>query len=161
MQHFYKYNCFPSNKKYIAPVFRKQPYDNRPFIKINTYNHVFTFLLDSGANQSIVGEYCLFIIEKFNLKIDKNNKINVLTDNGERQQIEGSVYIPVCLNNVCKVVRFVVVPSIKHNLLLGSDFCKLFLLNIDFKNNLWNIQCKVNKCEIVIVQQIVCNIWIH
>lgn len=141
LKTFYKeYKISNNSKSQASPVFSKMPLDNRPYINFNVFGHELIALLDSGANQSIVGEGGIALLEKFNLKIDKTFSSHIETADGVPQLVTGSVYLPICLEKVCRLIKLLVVPSLKHSIILGSDFCKAFMLKINFQNDTWQVQ---------------------
>lgn len=147
---FYKnYEQYNNNLK-ISPLFVNKPFDNRPHIEIDIFGCPVVALLDSGASKSVIGKDAMFFIEKFNLKIDKCTEKHIRTADGNPQNILGYVYIPIRVGNVCKVFEILVVPSVTHSLILGSDFCKEFSLAIDFKNNTWKVNSDLSDCKIQI-----------
>lgn len=97
-------------------------------------------LLDSGANGSVIGGSGMRLIHKFGLKVSDCVEKNVVTADGMCQPVRGTVDLPFCIDNVCHVIRTLVVPSVKHSLILGSDFCRNFSIKLDYKNNTWHIQ---------------------
>lgn len=133
----------------VSPVFVEKPRDNRPYIQVTLYNQQLVALLDSGANQSIIGSEGLYILDRFNIKIQTSKSKFVTTADGQKQQISGSVLLPICLENKCKLLEALIVPSLCHSFILGSDFLKLFGLFLNFKTNTWemdnqSIQAHIN-----------------
>lgn len=63
---------------------------------------------------------------------------------GKKQKVLGSVYLPISVEESFQVIKALVVPSLKHDIILGVNFCKQFELDINFKNETWNIQSKLN-----------------
>lgn len=146
VSEFYK----NSHNKELSPLFVKKPFDNRPFIQVKIFEKFFTGLLDSGANSSVLGSQYLKILERFNLRIDKCTEKSVTTADGSSQKVSGCVYLPITIGVVCKVLKVLIVPSLKHRLILGSDFCKSFAIEINFRNNSWAVNCdktELNLCE--------------
>lgn len=112
---------------------RKQ--DNRPYIRVLIFNEEMVALVDSGASHSVIGKKGLYLIDRFNLHIFSFCDMNISTADGKNQQVLGYVNLPIQLDGVLKILQVLVVPSLCHNLILGSDFCQLFRLNINFANN--------------------------
>lgn len=139
VKYFYKHNSFKTDE--VFPVFVNKMPDNRPYISPKIYDYEITALLDSGTNYSVLGAQAFCLLDKFNLPLTKCGESFVHTADGEKQWIKGCVFVPINLCGVCRIVKFLVVPSFKYGIILGSDFCKEFLLNINFKNNTWKVQC--------------------
>lgn len=53
--------------------------------------------------------------------------------------VKGSIYSPIRADNYCKVIKVLVVPSLKHSLILGSDVLKEFCLTLGFQKNNWSV----------------------
>ena len=150
---FYK-NYKKYNDPNISPLIVEKPFDNRPHIEIDIYGYLVIALLDSGASRSVIGKDAMFLIEKFNLKIDKCSEKCVRTADGKPQSIIGYVYVPIRVGNICKVFEILLVPSVTQSLILGSDFCKEFCLEINFKNNIWKVDSNIADCQIEIAKQL-------
>lgn len=142
VKNFYKTNTFSSNSKQISPLFYDKPGDNRPYIRFSVFDRTVTALLDSGANLSIIGELGLNFVNECGLEVDKTANLSVTTADGVNQDVSGSVYIPISLQGTCKLIKMLVVPSLKHSVILGSDFCRAFSLNVNFYDNSWHIQSR-------------------
>lgn len=129
-------NFYMSNQ--ISPLFTKLNSYCRPYIDINVNKKSISALLDTEATQSVIGKSIYFFIVSSNFKIDYNiNHITVTTADGQQQRVIGSVNLPITLKNKTKFLNFLIVPCIKHNIILGVDFCRLFNLNLNFANESW------------------------
>lgn len=129
------------------------PFDNRPYINVNVYGQPVTALLDSGANLSCLGQSSLKMIKQFNLKVSKSKLQSLTTADGTKQKIEGFCQLPICVGSECRIIDILIVPSLQCKLILGSDFCKLFSLIVDFSNNSWNISSNLNNLFINILTE--------
>lgn len=125
----------------LSPLFVERTFDNRPFISVNLFGENITALLDSGANVSVIGISGISIIEGLQLKINPSLQRNISTADGISQAVTGIIDLPLRIDSRLRIIGVLVVPSIKHTLVLGSDFCKQFQLKIDYKSNSWHIQC--------------------
>lgn len=61
----------------------------------------------------------------------------MFTADGSVQPVLGSVSIPISLNGAVKTLSVLVVPSLRHPLVLGVDFCRAFGLQLDFRTESW------------------------
>ncbi|KAF2886228.1 hypothetical protein ILUMI_19944 [Ignelater luminosus] len=133
----------PRSKIYIlkesASLLVKKPHDNRSFISVNLFDKKTVALLDSGANSPIVGKSGLSILEVLKLKIKNSNYKFVTTADGVPQIVKGIVELPLYISCTCRIISALVVPCLKHSIILGRDFCRKFSVSIDFKNNSWEI----------------------
>lgn len=147
VRNFYKSNV-------ISPVLVKKPLDNRPYISITLYDENLIALLDSGANVNCIGSLSLYLLDKYKIKVTKPFKQIIKTADGKSQTVTGIFEVPLYLGNICKLVKFSVVPSLCVGMVLGSCFCKQFSLNINFQNNTWNIINYIDKIEINTVVEV-------
>lgn len=93
-------------------------------------------ILDSGANQTILGKNGLFLLEKCNLSVNNtDNSIKLQTADGQIQGIVGSVKVPITINEVTKNVTVLVSDTINAGLTLGMDCCLLFGIVANFKTD--------------------------
>lgn len=102
----------------LAPNVIKIKNDNRPYVMVKVGNKELTALLDSGANVSILGRDSEDIIEEFNLIISFDNSI-IKTADGKSHKVNGSIDIPITYNDVTKVVKCLIVPTLENKLLFG------------------------------------------
>lgn len=129
VKKFYKVK---SNSQNMLFVDNKN--DERPFIKVSILNKELTVLLDSGASHSVLGCKGLYMIEMFELNIFECGDLNISTADGKKQDIRGYVVLPIQVENVLRLLKVLVVPSVCHSLILGIDFCNMFKLQVDFGN---------------------------
>lgn len=128
----------------VEPVFVNKKFDNRPYVRVKLMDRSIVALLDSGANASIVGSEGLKIISLCNVRVKRSVSKYVTTADGTRQNVVGVADLPIFVNDTCRILRVLVVPKLKHSLILGSDFCRRFNLRIDFKHNLWEVRDNEN-----------------
>lgn len=139
------------NSEEIAFNFVRRHFDNRPYININLFNKNFSVLLDSGASVSVVGKNGLVFIKDFRLKIHNSDLKNITTADGTQQTVTGVVDLPICLGNSCQIIKALVVPSLQHTFILGSDFARKFEILIDFKNESWFVQSNQSNENIAVM----------
>ena len=111
----------------IAPNIIKIKNDNRPYVVVKIGNRELTALLDSGANVSILGKDSEDIIDENNLIVRPNDSI-IKTADGKEHKVKGTIDIPITYNNVTKVVKCLIVPSLVNKLLFGANFWDNFNL---------------------------------
>jgi hypothetical protein len=125
----------------VLPLFLNRNHnDNRPHVAIKMFDRVVTALLDSGSNLSIIGRNGLWLLDYFKLQPSKSAYAHVFSAAGNKQSVEGSVNVLVSVEGYSKALTFLVVPSLPHSFILGSDFCYAFDVNIDFKTHSWTVQ---------------------
>lgn len=141
VKEFLTMNSSNLNKQIkAAPVFVKKNCDNRPYVCVQIFSRDVVALLDSGASHSIIGSAGLVTLKMFKLKHNKSEIKFVTTADGTRQVVKGFVDMPVSVNKTCKIIRFLIVPSLRNAFICGSDFCRSFNVRIDFKNNTWDVR---------------------
>lgn len=122
--------------------------DSRPHLKIEAYGHSLVALVDSGASISVIGENGLYLIEFFNLHVYESGTEGVNTAEGRMQKITGYVQLPISVDGTCKVMKFWVVPTIRHFVILGNDFCEKFGTVIDWNQKTIVVNDKREGCEV-------------
>ena len=119
----------------LSPLLVSKPLDNRPYISVEVFSDSYVALLDSGASDSVLGERGLVMVKKYSLKIYNSVEKSIRTADGVDQKISGYVMLPVSVGNIVRLLKVLVVPSLCHSLIFGSDFCRLFRLTVDFSSN--------------------------
>jgi hypothetical protein len=125
---------FHLKNSFVNPIFSKKPNDTRPYLNIFVENIKILALVDSGANNCILGSSGFSLLQKLNLQIHYDTILNVSTADGQIQDYLGYIKVPIKLNNICHTVKVLVIPSVIHELILGIDFLKLFKIKADFEN---------------------------
>ncbi|KAG5868685.1 hypothetical protein JTB14_036595 [Gonioctena quinquepunctata] len=64
-----------------------KPSDNRAYISIEFYDDEIISLLDTGAHVSCLGQYCLDLLSKYKIKLDRTNRRNVTTADDKAQTL--------------------------------------------------------------------------
>lgn len=93
----------------------------------------FVALLDSGANQTVVGKDSLFLLDLVKFKVDKDASPHLTTADCAVQSVSGFIYIHITVGCQCKVIKALLVPSLRRSIILGVDFCKKFSLDVNLK----------------------------
>lgn len=147
VRNFYKNYLIPSCRD-VSPVFIQKPMDNRPYISVDIFGKQIVGLLDSGANVSVVGEKGIKLLEKLNISVLPSKLRNVFTVDGTERSIQGVVDLPINIHDTVQIIPALVVPSLPLFFIFGSDFCNLFKIRIDFKNNVWDIHSDCSHSKI-------------
>lgn len=124
--------------------------DGRLYVIVEIYGVRFFGLLDSGATASflgsnawdqisrnkysIIGQESWERLQKSNIKLQRCGTKSVRVANGGQCEVLGRVDAPVVLDGRMKVCSFLVVPSLKQDVILGVDFWRLFGLLPDVVN---------------------------
>lgn len=99
--------------------------DNRPFAKVKIMNQEIIGLLDSGANISVLGDGSNMIVEQSGIKVEDDGTL-VQTADGKVHSGNGRINLPITFNGITKIIRFLIVPSLRHKVLFGCDFWEAF-----------------------------------
>lgn len=118
----------------VCPLFTTKPNDNRPHLKIKILGEDFLALIDCGSCSTIMGSTGFQLMRRLKLPLMCDDAIQITTADGSSQNCLGSANIPVSLEGTTKLIKFLVVPSISHDLILGVDFLQTFGLTVDFSN---------------------------
>lgn len=125
-----------SNKPEISPVLYSNGMDPRPFLSVTVGQTKLVALLDTGATVSVIGKRGLPLLESAASPMRPVN-CDVYTADGASQSVLGSITLSIGLNGVSKEMSVLVVPSLRHPLVLGVDFCRHFGIHIDFSLDHW------------------------
>lgn len=96
--------------------------DERPYLKIGIFGVNFLGLLDSGASRTILGSKGYESLKHFNLKLLPSNIQTCSVANGQSCQVIGSYNIPICVEGKVVLTNVLVMPSLPHVIILGTDF---------------------------------------
>lgn len=129
----------------ISSSFSHPRTDNRPYINVNIFDEVISALFDSGANTTIIGKSGLYLINKYDLYINKRHSfVSLRTADGSSQSILGTVDLPISVDGVTKYLTALVSDSVTPCLTLGVDFCYLFGIKTDFSTDSFSILASLN-----------------
>lgn len=114
--------------------------DNRPFITIPILNRQFKSLLDSGATNSLMGKPGIEFLKKNNLlRNDPSVNLGINIANGNLSTVVGQMSVEIILNDVKKIINFLLVPGVPQPFILGADFLHAFNITISFVNSTWTM----------------------
>lgn len=131
-------------------VFCHRQQDNRPFLNVSILGEQILALLDSGANQSVLGKHGLFLIKKLGLKLTRMVRVPLLqTADGANQSVLGQVVVPLCVDGQVKEISLLVSDSISTGLTLGADCCYLFGLKANFGRNSFVVPTRIDTLKII------------
>ena len=99
--------------------------DNRPFAKVKIFDKEIIGLLDSGANISVLGNGSDALIKESKIQVEEDNRI-VQTADGKFHNGRGRISLPITFGKKTKIVKCLIVPSLKHKILFGCDFWDAF-----------------------------------
>lgn len=134
VRQFYKSSISPK-KGEVAPTFSKRDGDNRPFISVQLNGKFVEGLLDTGSNCSIIGRGGLDLLKqpRYHINMVPSKLKAVITADGKSHCVASAVELEIGLQGRRHKIFFYVVPDLIHKIVLGSDFCRLFALKLDFR----------------------------
>lgn len=68
------------------------------------------------------------------MNIFKCKELSISTADG-KQHVQGYITLPIQVDNVLRLLKVLVVPTLCHDLILGIVFCNIFKLQINFGDN--------------------------
>ena len=117
------HSCMISSK--ILPVldyiFASCHGDNRPYLDVDIFGIRMNGLLDSGANNTIIGNQGWAIVKNVGLTLLPSSINECTVANNTRCSVLGTLNIPFKLENKIKTLPVLVIPDIPHYLILGMD----------------------------------------
>jgi hypothetical protein len=131
-------------------VFFHKVQDNRPYIHVEIAGKRILALLDSGANQTILGQEGLSLLEELKFKMRRVlGNFSLQTADGAAQSLLGQVVLPLCIEGVTKELSVLVSDTISVGLTLGMDCCYLFGLEANFRQDTFSVPAAVNTLEVI------------
>lgn len=117
LRRFWK-NIIATKKKLISSIILGN--DRRMYTDITLFDKNFMALLDSGANISCVGnEAAKYILENHSVIKCKGN---IKTADGTYNSVVAKFWSDLTYNSLTKRLEFFVIPSLKQDVFLGSNF---------------------------------------
>lgn len=98
----------------------------RPYVQIKILDMVITGLLDTGSSVTILGNDSHKKLLSMGLQLNTTNHVQFSTAGGEEFNSLGTISLPIDFLHKKHIMQAYVVPGIKHPLILGIDFWKLF-----------------------------------
>lgn len=110
--------------------------DERLFVPVDVYGRKFMSLVDSGATRSVVGGRGWEVMQRLGVRVVSSKFKVARVADGRQLEIVGSVMLPSNISGSFVVWEFIVVPAIKHDLILGVDFFNKHKAIADFGQKL-------------------------
>lgn len=135
-------NC-PNNLKYdrnkilLDYILSQVGSGECPYVKVNICGRDIYGLLDSGANCTFMGDVGWKILQSLGVKLDSSKSITCTVANSESCQCKGTIMVPVKLRDVVKIIKIYIVPSLRHELILGTDFWREMGIVPDLRRGEW------------------------
>lgn len=111
--------------------------DERPYLGVKVFGVDFLGLLDSGASRTVLGGVGCQLFKQFNLQLFPSEIESCKVANGAQCPVLGCYSVPFCVEDRVSLVDVLVMPSLPHTLILGSDFwCRLGIVP-DLRHGHW------------------------
>lgn len=112
----------PTTKYVILDyIFTQMQDDNRPHLEVNINGKKLLGLLDSGANSIVLGRSGWNTLRPY-CQLNTNIVPSCIIANGEPCPCIGTLTVPIQLKDRVKIFEVLVVPSIPHVIILGTNF---------------------------------------
>lgn len=111
--------------------------DNRPIAVVKVKDRKLHCLLDSGANNSIIGPEGLKLLLELGYETRRTERMHIYTAAKEEHAITGALRIPFEFRNKIKFIDFFYCPSVGHRFILGIDFWTAFEVRVQNKEGVW------------------------
>lgn len=131
--------------------------DIRPYLKFNVCEFEVYGLADSGSSVSILGNNAHKDFVKFGFEMRTTEPTSCNVANGVVVQSIGYIFVPVTFKNVTHVLKFLVIPSIVSDVILGVDFWHAFRLAPEIFDNIAYIKAPTkyfDKCNSIGSEQV-------
>lgn len=131
--------------------------DNRPYLDVRIFGTKIRALLDSGASSSVLGQEGLELLKKFPARMISIKDKWVETADAKKHNIEGRMSVPITLEGRTKEIEVLVVPALRHTLILGVDFWTKMQLVADINNRTWEFSQTQTKLASMELQGGICS----
>lgn len=128
--------------------------DERAYLTVQVLGCEIKGLLDSGANRTVVNSVGLSWLNNLGL-VSKNGKVTKCTlADGSECCVPGVVTVPFSVRDHHCVLDVIVVPNVKHTLILGVDFWKSLGIVPDLRRGEWSFSSDIvaNVCGLSSVE---------
>lgn len=122
----------------ISYLFAHCKDDNRPYLEIDIFGIQLKGLLDSGANNTILGKPGWDLIRDLGLKILPSPIASCSVANNQTCTVIGYVTLPISLEEKVKLIKALVIPELPHTIILGMDFWLTMEIVPDFGKSCWS-----------------------
>lgn len=108
-----------------------------PYLKVEILGQQFFGLLDSGANKIFVGSKGWEKLKCLGVVLDKNRRTTCTVASDDTCVCIGIISVPFQLRGIVKLFNAYVVPTLRHELILGIEFWKNMGIVPDLRRGEW------------------------
>ncbi|KAJ8965342.1 hypothetical protein NQ314_004206, partial [Rhamnusium bicolor] len=112
--------------------------DERPYLTISVFGVNFLGLLDSGASRTVLGSRGYESFKQFNLPLLPSDVLSCSVANGQSCSVIGSYNIPICVEGKVVLINILVMPSLPHTIILGTDFWRRMGIVPNMRSGSWH-----------------------
>lgn len=106
----------------LSYIFSSCQGDNRPYLEVDILGIRMKGLLDTGANNTVIGNKGWSLLKNAGLKILPSSIKSCAVANDSECSVLGRVFVPFRLEEKVKVLPVLVIPDLPQYLILGMDF---------------------------------------
>lgn len=99
---------------------------SRPYVVVNINDKPIIGLLDTGSSTTILGNGSHNHLLEAGFKSEADDAKQFVAAGGEKLNSTGVIHLPVTFQDKTHTIKVYIVPGIKHSLILGMDFWRLF-----------------------------------
>lgn len=138
--HISKHNT-DAYQNFVASISPNLNNDCRPYVSFFVRGCKFLGLLDSGAQISVIGNNFHHTFINMGFSMESTN-YSAVTADGRLQSVIGYITLPIRCAKHIRTIKFIVIPSIATDIILGIDFWTAFRLftklsdSVNFVNSL-------------------------
>lgn len=118
---FFTYNAVSSIRNNDSNIDK-----SRPYIQVNINDQHVIGLLDSGSSTTILGNGSHEHLLRAGFKLETYDKVEFIAAGGDKLDSIGTLNLPIQFQNQKHTLNVYVVPNVKHSLILGMDFWRIF-----------------------------------
>lgn len=125
------------NKIILDYIISHVDHDKRPYLQVSILGRPIVGLLDSGATQTVIGNSGYYILSQLGLKITTRETKCTVADGGVCIS-PGYIKTPITLQGKTIWLDILIVPSLKHCLILGIDFWAKMEIVPNMRDDVWH-----------------------
>lgn len=138
------------NKILLDYIISHAENDQRPYLQVTILGYPILGLLDSGATSTVVGKVGYDTLLQLGLTLNTKQVTDCTVANGQICPSVGTMAVPFCLMGRVCVIDVLVVPNLRHSLVLGSDFWIAMGIVPDLRRDVWHFS-SVEDCKEICV----------
>lgn len=111
--------------------------DERPYLEVEAFGEPCLGLLDSGASRTVLGKSGFEKFKRRNLDLWPPAVTSCKVADGRECPVLGTYNVPFRVKNKVALVEVLVMPSLPHTLIFGTDFWRKLGIVPDLRHSHW------------------------